>query len=82
MLIHFAETWKDDSWCYADSVIMVKTLDYYLLIIRLPGGTVVKNLPANAEDSDWIPGLGRPPGEGNGNPLQYSCLGNSMDRGA
>ena len=59
MVIHFAETWKDDSWCYADSVIMVKTLGYYLLIIRLPGGTVVKNFPANAEDSDLIPRLER-----------------------
>ena len=36
----------------------------------------------NAGDLDWIPGLGRSPGEGNGNPLQYSCLENPMDRGA
>ena len=36
----------------------------------------------NAGDSGSIPGLGRSPGEGNGNPLQYSCLENSMDRGA
>ena len=46
---------------------------------------VVKNLPANARDvrdSDLITGLGRSPGAGNGNPLQYSCLGNPMDRGA
>ena len=46
---------------------------------------MVKNLPANAgEESDMglIPGLGRFPGVGNGNPLQYSCLENSMDRGA
>ena len=43
---------------------------------------MVKNLPANAEDAGSIPGLGRYPGEGNGHPLQYSCLGNSMDRGA
>ena len=45
---------------------------------------VVKNLPASAGDvTDLcsIPGLGRSPGEGNGNPLQYSCLGNPMDRG-
>ena len=45
---------------------------------------VVKNLPANAgdvRDVGSIPGLGRPPGEGNGNPLQYSCLENPMDRG-
>ena len=44
----------------------------------------VKNLPANAGDVgdlDSIPGLGRFPGEGNGSPLQYSCLGNRMDRG-
>ena len=46
---------------------------------------MVKNLPANAGDvgdSSSIPGLGRSPGEGNGNPLQYSCLENLMDRGA
>ena len=48
---------------------------------------VVKNLPANASardvrDMGLIPGLGRSPGEGNGNPLQYSCLENPMDRGA
>ena len=42
----------------------------------------VKNLPANAGDADLIPGLGQSPGIGNGNPLQYSCLGNPMDRGA
>ena len=42
-----------------------------------PGGSVVKNLPANSEDTGdagSIPGLGRSPGGGNGNPLQYSCL--------
>ena len=46
---------------------------------------VVKNLPANAGDArevGSIPGSGRSPGEGNGNPLQYSCLENPMDRGA
>ena len=47
-----------------------------------PGGSVVKNLPASAEDMGLIPGSGRSPGEGNGNPLQYFCLGNPMDRGA
>ena len=46
------------------------------------GGSVVKNLPANAGDRDLIPGLGRLPGEGNGKPFQYSYLGNSMDRGS
>ena len=43
---------------------------------------MVKNLPANTGDMGSIPGLGRSPGEENGNPLQYSCLENSMDRGA
>ena len=42
---------------------------------------VGKNLPANAGDPGSVPGLGRSPGEGDDNPLQYSCLGNPMDRG-
>ena len=45
-----------------------------------PGGSVVKNLPANAGDAGSIPQSGRSPGEGNGNPLHYSCLGNPMER--
>ena len=47
-----------------------------------PGGAVVKNPPASAGDTGSIPGLGRNPGEGHGNPLQYSCLENPMNRGA
>ena len=43
---------------------------------------MVKNLPASAEDAGSILGSGRSPGEGNGNLLQYSCLGNPKDRGA
>ena len=43
---------------------------------------MVKNLPANAGDVGSIPGSGRSPGEGNENPLRYSCLGNPMDRRA
>ena len=49
------------------------------------GGSVVKNQPAKAADAgeeSLIPGLGRSPGRGHGNPLQYSCLENPMDRGA
>ena len=42
---------------------------------------VVKNLPANTGDAGSIPGAGRSPEEGNGNPLQYYCLENSLDRG-
>ena len=53
-----------------------------MLLVGFPGGLVIKNQPANAEDVGSIPGLGKCPGEGNGNPLQYSCLKNSMDRGA
>ena len=54
-------------------------------ITEVPGGSVVKNLPANARvagDVYLVPGLERFPGEGNGNPLQYSCLENPMDRRA
>ena len=53
-----------------------------MLSLGFPGGPVVKNPPASAGDADSIPGSGRSPGVGNGNPLQYSCLGNPMDRGA
>ena len=55
------------------------------MIMGFPSFSVVKNPPANgggARDSGLIPGSRRSPGEGNGNPLQYSCLGNPMDRGA
>ena len=47
-----------------------------------PGDSVVKNPPARAGDADSVPGSGRSPGEGNGNPLRYSCLGKPTDRGA
>ena len=47
-----------------------------------PGGSVVKNPPANEGDTSSIPGSGRSPGEANDNPLQYSCWGHPMDRGA
>ena len=51
-------------------------------MIGLPCGSVVKKPSASAGDAGLIPGSGRSPGEGNGNPLQCSCLENSMDRGA
>ena len=47
----------------------------------LPCGPAIKNLAASAGDAAVIPESGRPPGEGNGDPLQYSCLENSKDRG-
>ena len=49
--------------------------------LGFPNGSVIMNLLANAVDVGLIPRLGRSPGEGNGNPLQYSCLENPMDRG-
>ena len=54
-------------------------------LLGFSGDAKVKNLPANAGDSGalgWILSSGRSSGGGNGNPLQYSCLGNPMDRGA
>ena len=55
------------------------------MFVSFPGGSVVENLPGGAGDpggTGLIPGLGRAPGGRHGNPLQYSCLGDSMDRGA
>ena len=63
----------------------VRMLAFFMLSIKpntnFPGGLVVKNLPANAGDTGSIPGSERSLREGNGNSLQYSCLGNPMDRG-
>ena len=56
------------------------TLAHYCQVC--PGGSEVKNLPANAGELGSIPESGRSPGEGNGNPLHYPCLGNPKDRGA
>ena len=50
--------------------------------LGFPGGSDSKEAACNAQDPGSIPGLGRSPGEGNGYPIQYSCLENSMDRGA
>ena len=61
------------------------TVASYLLFqgaLGFPGGSGGKESACNAGDPGLIPGLGRYPGEGNGYPLQYSCLENSMDRGA
>ena len=53
----------------------------YTSCVGLPGRSLVKNQPVNAGDVDSVPGLGRSPGEGNGDLHQYFCLGNPMDRG-
>ena len=52
------------------------------LYLYFPNGSVVKNPPANAGDMDSVSGWEDSPGEGNGNPVQYFCLGDPMDRGA
>ena len=66
--------WDKDRWEGKDSVLAIGS--------GFPGGSVVKNPHANAEDTGdvgSIPGVGRTPGVGNGNPLQYSCLGNPIE---
>ena len=55
---------------------------YVVIELGFPGGSEVKASASNVGDPGLIPGSGRSPGEGNGNPLQYSCLENPMDRGA
>ena len=52
------------------------------IYMGFPGGSAGKESTCNAGETDSIPGSGRSPGEGNAYPLQYSCLENSMDRGA
>ena len=63
------------NYCFSEMSITILSLAFL-------GGAAVKNLPANAGDVGLISGLGRSPGERNDNPLQYSCLGNPMERGA
>ena len=73
---------EDSPYLFASLPSVTSSLAYKL---GFPSGAVVKNSPANvgdARDAGSIPGLGRFPGEGHGNPLQSSCLENSMDRGA
>ena len=71
---------------YSGALQLLNQGDKCLLSSLIPkcflGGSVVKNPPANVGDASLIPGLGRSPGQGNGNTIQYSCLGNPMDRGA
>ena len=63
-------------------IMPVNPLDLYLHWLGFPGGSDGKASVCNTGDPSSIPGLGRSPGEGNGNPLQYSCLENPMDGGA
>ena len=69
---------------YKELYIYIKFLSPFIIYInmyQIPGGSVVNNPPASAGHMGLIPGSGRSPGAGNGNLLQYSCLGNPMDRG-
>ena len=78
------EPWK---WLYFSFSRLRNDVEFGTLLVPemgFPEGTVVKNPPANAagaRDAGSIPGSGRPLGGGNGNPLQCSCLVNSMNRG-
>ena len=72
-------------WCLSELVCFFFFsffFSLYHIIWGFLSGSVVKNPPATAWDAGSIPGWGRSPGKENGNPLQYSCLGNPMDRGA
>ena len=62
--------------------VSAKFYEKYSLLGGFLDGSVVKNSPANAGEAGSIPGSGGSPGEGNGNPFQYSCLENPVDRGA
>ena len=71
--------------CDVDFILFLIPCSIYLIpqaFLGFPGGSVVKNPPANAGDADSNPGLGRSPGEGHGDPLQYSSLRNPMNREA
>ena len=75
---------KSRTWLSNWTTTACQTIYLFLLIFILgfPGGSDSKESACNAGDLGSIPGLGRSPGEGNGNPLWYSCLENSIDRGA
>ena len=66
---------------YAQFMYLSLTKEFFLIHLGSPGGSVVKNPPAKVGDVGLIPGSGRSPGGGNGNPLQYSCLKTPMYRG-
>ena len=73
MLLRGGVIWLESCVCVCVDVLMPT---------GFPGGSEVKASACNAGDMGLIPGLRRSPGEGSGYPLQYSCLGNPMDRGA
>ena len=82
----FNNFFLNDNFTFSEKKKRKKThiqfLTHSLSCLGFPGGSLVKTLRANAGDKGLIPGSGRSPGEGNDNPLQYSCLENPMDGGA
>ena len=78
---------KSSHWLtYTDNISLTCPVEQEMAsspnVLGFPGGSVIKNPPVNAGDTGSIPGSGRSPGGGNGNPLQFSYLGNLTDRGA
>ena len=74
-----------DIWKFLVHIMLKPSMQRFkhdLTSMGFPGGSEVKASACSVGDSGSIPELGRSPGEGNGNPLQYSCLENPMDRGA
>ena len=67
---------------YVDALAVINYEIHWTIPLDFPGGSDDKASAYNAGDPGLVPGLGRTPGEGNGNPLQYSCLENPMDRAA
>ena len=63
-------------------MVKITIANTYIMPLGFPGGSDGNESSCNVGDLGLIPGLGRSPGEGNGYPLQYSCLENPMDRGA
>ena len=78
----FLPWWHRLSWVTPMPLLGRKMMCMCASCMGLPDGSDIKESACDSGDWGSIPGSGRSPGEGNGNPLQYSCLGNSMDRGA
>ena len=76
---HHLET--EDANIYLKGLLRGSSEKMHVEILNFPGGAIGKEAACNAGDPGSTPGSGRSPGEGNDNPLQYSCLENSMDRG-
>ena len=82
--LHMIISWTKEHYFFSPGQTMFANIllaqaSYMGIWVFFPGGTAVKNLPASAGDAGSIPGSGSFPAEGNGNPLQYSWLGNAMD---